>query len=216
MTINKGFDILGLRPLGRMSGLKRKIMDAGLAAFAASGYEGASLSQIAKEVGIKKPSIYTHFASKEALYITIVKEALKKQKRSIFNYFEKNKEKKLEEQLYGFLEWIALEIEQHPDVHFIYRITYFPPASLEREIFQLIDPFLNDLQRLLTRYIKRYAAKIQWELTEEPATIALTYMTILDGSILELFFTGKKSYERRKKASWVIFWKGVKGGTSIG
>ncbi|WP_194165632.1 TetR/AcrR family transcriptional regulator [Oceanobacillus sp. CFH 90083] len=195
--------------------MKRKIMEAALAAFAAKGYEGTSLSHIAKEVGIKKPSIYAHFDSKSALYISIVKDALRKQKRSIYNYFEENKKKSLDNQLQSFFEWIAIEIEEKPDVHFIYRITYFPPASLEKKVFQLIDPFLTDLEKLLTRYIRQYTARRAWRLTEHPSTVALAYMTILDGSILELFFTGKESYERKIKASWVIFWKGVEGGSHI-
>lgn len=187
-------------------------MHAALVSFAENGYEGTSLAHIAKAVGIKKPSIYAHFENKDALYLTIVKEALRKQKRTIITYFAKNKDTvSLKEQLHEFLWWIAAQIEQHPDVHFIYRITYFPPASLEREIFELVDPFLHDLEKLLHRYIERYIAKYGVTLSEDPSAVALCYMTMLDGSILELFFTGKSSFERRIKASWTIFWKGIGG-----
>ena len=50
---------------------KEKIFDVALDLFSKKGYDSVSLREIADEVGIKKSSIYSHYASKEAILIDI-------------------------------------------------------------------------------------------------------------------------------------------------
>lgn len=51
---------------------KQKILDKALELFSARGYDPVSVDQIARAVGIKAPSLYNHFPSKQAIFDAIV------------------------------------------------------------------------------------------------------------------------------------------------
>ena len=63
------------RPAGTDSEqTKRKILDAARLDFAANGYDGASITSIAANVGIAPSAIYHYFQSKEKLYTEVFKQ----------------------------------------------------------------------------------------------------------------------------------------------
>lgn len=51
---------------------KQKILDKALELFSEQGYDSVSVGEIAKAVGIKAPSLYNHFPSKQAIFDAIV------------------------------------------------------------------------------------------------------------------------------------------------
>lgn len=55
---------------------RRALLDAARAVFAEHGYAGASLELVARRAGIRKPSLFHHVASKEALYLEVLVDAL--------------------------------------------------------------------------------------------------------------------------------------------
>jgi len=53
---------------------QQRIMDQALALFAQRGFDAVTVADIAKAVGIKAPSLYKHFASKQAIFDAILTE----------------------------------------------------------------------------------------------------------------------------------------------
>lgn len=53
---------------------KQAIMDAALSLFSKKGYNAVSVEEIAKEVGIKAPSLYKHYKNKRAVFDAIFDE----------------------------------------------------------------------------------------------------------------------------------------------
>lgn len=65
---------------------KQKILDAALDLFSTQGFEATSVSQIADEVGIRKASMYSHFASKNEILESLIHEVTKQYEwHSIFS-----------------------------------------------------------------------------------------------------------------------------------
>ena len=59
------------------SSTREQILEAALDLFAVNGYEATSISQLADEVGIRKASLYSHFANKQDILDTVVETVLK-------------------------------------------------------------------------------------------------------------------------------------------
>src|SRR5262245_60939060 len=55
---------------------RERILDAAEALFADRGFEGAALRDVATRVGIRTPSLYNHFPSKEALYAAVLERGV--------------------------------------------------------------------------------------------------------------------------------------------
>lgn len=51
---------------------RKQLLDVAMTAFAATGYHGTSMNDVARAAGVTKPVLYQHFASKRDLYVELV------------------------------------------------------------------------------------------------------------------------------------------------
>ncbi|MBR2563086.1 MAG: TetR/AcrR family transcriptional regulator [Paenibacillus sp.] len=184
------------------------IRNAALFHFAKDGYEGASLRAIADEVGIKKPSIYAHFSGKEDLFMHTLVHAFHEVQRHTLEYFRDHAHLPLEERLRGLLAWFEQEYQDHASARLMLRNCYYPPPELYSQVMDLVYPFLDGMERTLSRLLQR--AIREGDVPPVPAEqVAIAYMTFLDGITVEIIYGSSRRYKRRLDAAWPIFWNGI-------
>lgn len=66
-----------------MSKTKNAIFEAAIKVFSSSGYNGATMDDIALTAGVAKGTLYYHFKSKEEIFKYIVKEGMNKIKENV-------------------------------------------------------------------------------------------------------------------------------------
>ena len=58
----------------RMEATRRRVLDGARRAFAAHGYEGATVKLLEEETGLSRGAIFHHFPDKEALFLALAEE----------------------------------------------------------------------------------------------------------------------------------------------
>ncbi|WP_077622594.1 TetR/AcrR family transcriptional regulator [Sediminibacillus massiliensis] len=185
-----------------------KIRDVALSHFANYGYEGASLSEIAKEAGIKKPTIYSHYKGKDDLFLTVVRYVFDVERRRILVYFQTSKHKSMKAKLKGFFDFIEEGFNQSNTVKFLLRMCFFPPWNLKFEVAKIVNAFIEGMQRLLKKLMQNHQESGELN-GVDIHNASLAYITLIDGVVIELLFTGKNKYFERVNASFPIYWQGI-------
>ncbi|MFY0803240.1 TetR/AcrR family transcriptional regulator [Peribacillus frigoritolerans] len=186
-----------------------EIKEAALKYFTIHGYEGASLSQIAEEVGMKKQSIYAHFKGKDDLFLQVLRDAKETELSSKLQYFSKVDSKNPEKDLYGFLQLVIDLFQKNEHIKFWLRMSFFPPAHLEKEIGQEVIDIEEKVQAILEC---KFHDWIDAKLIVEDEAIMPTYafLGVVDSILLELVYgNDEKRLKDKLTASWKVFWRGI-------
>ncbi|KQU22486.1 TetR family transcriptional regulator [Bacillus sp. Leaf13] len=186
-----------------------EIKEAALKFFTIHGYEGASLSLIAEEVGMKKQSIYAHFKGKDDLFLQVLRDAKETELSSNLQYFSKVDSKNPEKDLYGFLQLIIDLFQKNEQLKFWLRMSFFPPAHLEKAIGQEVIDIEEKVQAILE---SKFQDWINAKLIVEDVAITPTYafLGVVDSIMLELVYgNDEKRLKDKLTASWKVFWRGI-------
>ncbi|XZF77068.1 TetR/AcrR family transcriptional regulator [Bacillus sp. AL-1R] len=189
---------------------KDKIIAAALALFSKNGYEGTSLTEIAKAVGIQKPSIYNHFKSKEEIFLTIYENILWLHVKKVDELMGEIRGLSAKEQLYQILN-LTFEyyIEYEEQSTFVNRAVFFSPEPLKEQLhtqfMESEEAMSTILRSVIDKGIKN--GEIRAGNIED---FVMSYYCLIDGIFIELSYYGAEKMKPRISNIWRNFWYGFK------
>ncbi|EAD3256581.1 TetR/AcrR family transcriptional regulator [Listeria monocytogenes] len=176
---------------------KKLIKEVALTLFAEKGYDGTALSEIAKAVGIKTPSLYAHFASKEALFLEVYQDSIQMELTELGRVAER--EDLVGEEKLRSIFFVATDFSSNPDEKkFFQRAVFYPPKSL----FQELKEETKTYEQLTNRILRETLEKI----VSEEALIRWMHVfyALLDGLSVEHGIYDETEFELRRKSAWAV------------
>lgn len=171
------------------------VKQAALNNFAEYGYEETSLAMIAGDLGIKKQSLATYFASKKQLFFAVFEDEYRRQKTFIDTLFDRDLS--LHDLLYGFLNEYKEQFEKDHGAKFWLRMTLFEKVALDKKMRPQVYDYLDHLK-----------ARVE-VLFAENSPAANAFVGVFDSLCLELLFGGKKRASERLNDTWIVYWRGI-------
>jgi AcrR family transcriptional regulator len=135
-----------------MSGKERReqLLDIGRTLFAARGFDGTSVEEIADKAGVSKPVVYEHFGGKEGLYAVVVDREVSRLLDRITESLVGNHPRELLEQAAGSL---LRYIEEETD-GFRILVRDSPVASTGGTFASMISDIATQVEHVLAGQFK--------------------------------------------------------------
>ncbi|GAA0727236.1 TetR/AcrR family transcriptional regulator [Clostridium malenominatum] len=189
---------------------KEKLMKSAFQIFAKKGPE-FSLSEVAKEVGIKKASIYAHFKSKDDLLHSVIE-------REIEEYFFKmngeiqklsDNEEIVEKALEKSFSIILDYYDSSDKIYFWKRVFLLPPEGFEVELMDKINYLTNQrfyiIKNIILKGMKDGIIK-----SAPVDSVVLAFFSAIHGMLSSVAIYNEEDLLSNYKGIWEIYWRGIR------
>ncbi|MCR8635261.1 TetR/AcrR family transcriptional regulator [Paenibacillus radicis (ex Xue et al. 2023)] len=186
-----------------------KIKAAALRLFAHNGYDATPLSGIANEVGIKTPSLYAHFSSKEDLFLAVFDSVIEEQLGKIKGMEQSIAAMNVHDKLYTIVHdvcrtyWLSEE-----NVTFLKRAMLFPPTSLQ----EALRSRFAESEEALSAVVKSIFLNGMEEgilRREQVEDLLASFYCLVDGAFIQQFYYNRSDFEQRMQSVWRLYWQGI-------
>ncbi|MFJ2545136.1 TetR/AcrR family transcriptional regulator [Pseudomonas sp. NPDC087612] len=169
--------------------------------FAELGYDASSLNDIAAAAGMRKPSLYAHFAGKDDLFQVVYARALHAEHEYLEACFA---EQVPTGELPGqrFAERLNARYQASAHLRFMLRTAFFPPSELRPVICAGFEAYLARLGELFAQALRTFAPGLE---EGQQRLYGDAYLGIVDSLNVELIYAGAEAFERRLAALWWMF-----------
>lgn len=163
---------------------KEKILQAAIHQFAVHGYQGATMRNIANEVGIKPASIYFFYKNKEALFLAAFESLLNNHFDEMKRIIEEKDGQPIKEVLAALMRGaVSFHLSNRHEMNaYITLITSPPP-----EILQLLQKHVQKFDKWLTDTLLALIHRDNQHLTDKQAErIVRQFAILIDGVFWEI------------------------------
>ncbi|MCA1058541.1 TetR/AcrR family transcriptional regulator [Rossellomorea aquimaris] len=191
-----------------MNDNKQRIKNVALDYFGQKGYEDTSLAEIAKEVGIKKPSIYNHFRSKEDLFVEVLEDLIASE---VTAYRLTEGKMNHQEPLLNIRKLFDLfchRLMTTKEALLWKRVTFFPPEPFKDLIQEHFIHFEKVTTSILVSVFREGVKQSLFQGITEDEFVA-SFLCLVDGVFLEHHYYTKEIFEQRIQSAWKVYERGV-------
>ncbi|RLM16509.1 hypothetical protein BIY27_00015 [Gibbsiella quercinecans] len=185
--------------MDKKSPAAQRICNAAAEHFSLRGYDGASLNEIAEMAGIRKATLYSHFKSKDQLFIQVLDDAIEAECEFARSMLQ------TEDAAPGNAYLAAINERFGQSVYFRYllRSIYWPPDKLHCVIDKVYRNFLDNVADAFHAQLLRF---VHDGLTESDRMLLVqSYIGIVESLYVEIIYSSTGEMDKRRKALWTIF-----------
>jgi len=188
---------------------KNEILNQALELFASKGYFGTSMDDIAKSVGIKKASLYSHYSGKESIFTAVFNSILEDYTSFINDLTAYDEETNCSEKLASIFSSYVKNCKDNNKMLFWDRYYYYPPEYLKdyifRKTYEIETIFLEKITAIVEKGIKNREFK-----NKSADDIALSFYYMMIGFAMTIKFYDEKEIDKDIERCITVFLEGIK------
>ncbi len=207
---------------------RQRLLEVAAELFAERGYSGASLADMAKRLGIRKPSLYNHIVSKDELFMELLQRSVEAWQAAGESPLrgDGSHRQRLRRHLQSTVDFAV----ESPHATALCRLAV---SQVSGELAGRASDYLlqhrNEYQRQMEHFFAS-AMDAGEVITEVPGTcgddpvpvhqiLAFSWLTFLDGILMHQVFSlgsRREAYLHRLEELWVLFWRGLAVDAGVG